>query len=79
MATQINKRLFWREIAYPLASWEAETTKESIKANTESGNDCFCIRCIVSVLSKVLSLELLSCPKIWNIEKEKERDQKMRE
>ena len=33
----------------------------------------------VSVLSKVLSLELLSCPKIWNIEKEKERDQKMRE
>ena len=28
----------------------------------------------VSVLSKVLSLDLLSCPQIWNIEKEKAGD-----
>ena len=31
----------------------------------------------VSVLSKVLSLELLSYLEIWNIEQEKDRDQKM--
>ena len=35
---------------------------------TESGN-CFCI-----VLSKVLSLDYLSCPQIWNIEREKDRE-----
>ena len=28
----------------------------------------------VSVLSKVLSLDLISCPQIWNIEKEKAGD-----
>ena len=28
----------------------------------------------VSVLSKVLSLDLLSCPQIWNLEKEKAGD-----
>ena len=27
-----------------------------------------------SVLSKVLSLDLLSCPQIWNIEKDKQRE-----
>ena len=30
----------------------------------------------VSVLSKVLSLELLSYPEIWNIEQEKDREEK---
>ena len=28
----------------------------------------------VSVLSKVLSLDKLSCPQIWNIEQEKDRE-----
>ena len=28
----------------------------------------------VSVLSKVLNLDKLSCPKIWNIEQEKDRE-----
>ena len=28
----------------------------------------------VSVLSKVLSLDILSCPQIWNIEQEKDRE-----
>ena len=32
----------------------------------------------VSVLSKVLSLELLSYPEIWNIEQEKDREEKQR-
>ena len=52
----------------PPASCEAETTEESIKTKTESGN-CFCI-----LLSKVLSLDLWSCPQIWKIEKEKDRE-----
>ena len=33
----------WREIAWPPASCEAETTEELIKTKTESGN-CLCIR-----------------------------------
>ena len=48
-------------------SCKAETTKESIKTTTKSGN-------YVSVLSKVLSLDKLSCPQIWNIEQEKDRE-----
>ena len=32
----------------------------------------------VSVLSKVLSLKLLSYPEIWNIEQEKDREEKQR-
>ena len=63
-----NVRLFWQESVWPPASCEAETTKESIKTKTESGN-CFCI-----LLSKVLSLDLWSCPQIWKIEKEKDRE-----
>ena len=43
------------------------TTKEEIKTKTESGIVS------VSVLSKVLSLDKLSCPQIWNIEQEKDR------
>ena len=61
---------FGRKSVWPPSSCEAETTKESIKTKTESGN-CFCI-----LLSKALSLDLLSCPQIWKIEKEKDREQK---
>ena len=43
-----NPRLFWREIGWPPASCKAETTKESIKTKTESGN-CFCIRVVLSL------------------------------
>ena len=32
----------------------------------------------VSLLPKVLSLELLSCPQIWNIEQEKDRSENER-
>ena len=48
-------------------SCKAETTKESIKTKTKSGN-------YVSVLSKILSLDKLSCPQIWNIEQDKDRE-----
>ena len=54
---------------WPPASCEAETTKESIKTKTESGK-CFCIRVVKSVKSRLI----LSCPQIWNIEKEKDRE-----
>ena len=47
-------------------SYEAETTKKSIRTKAEIVS--------VSVLSKVLSLNKLSCPQIWNIEKEKVGD-----
>ena len=63
-----NVRLFWRKSVWTPASCEAETTKESIKTKTESGN-CFCI-----LLCKVLSLDQLSCPQMWKIEEEKDRE-----
>ena len=47
---------------------KAETRKESIKTKTESRN-FFCI-----VWSKVSSFDKLSCPQIWNIEQEKDRE-----
>ena len=47
-------------------SCKAETTKESIKTKAEIVS--------ASVLSKVLSLGKLSCPQIWNIEQEKDRE-----
>ena len=39
-----------------------------MKTKLESRN-CFFIR-----ISKVLSLDLLSCPQIWNIEQEKDKE-----
>ena len=58
----------WREIAWPPASCEAETIRESIKTKRKAK--------IVSipVLSKVLSLDLFSCSQIWNIEKDRENE-----
>ena len=47
-------------------SCKAETTKESIKTKAEIVS--------VSVLSKVLSIDKSSCPPIWNIEQEKDRE-----
>ena len=47
---------------------KAETRKESIKTKTESRN-FFCI-----VWSKVSSFDKLSCPQIWTIEQEKDRE-----
>ena len=46
MATQMQMQ--WREIAWPPASCEARVKKDK----TESGN-CFCIRVVLSVLSKL--------------------------
>ena len=43
-----NVWFFWRESVWPPASCEADTTKESIKTKTESGN-CFCIRVFSSI------------------------------
>ena len=48
------------------ASCKAETIKESIKTKAEIVS--------VSVLSKVLNLDKLSCPQIWNIEQAKDRE-----
>ena len=49
----------------PPTSCKAETTKESIKTKTESGN-CFFIHDVQSIKRR--------CPQIWNIEKEKDRE-----
>ena len=38
MAAQMELEDIWREIALPPASCEAQTTKESVKTKTESGN-----------------------------------------
>ena len=61
-----NVRLFSQEGVRPLASCEAEITKESIETKAENVS--------ASVLFYVLSLDYLSCPQIWNIEKEKDRE-----
>ena len=50
-------------------SCEAETTKESIKTKTESGN-CFCIRVVLSIKLRLI----ISCPQVWNIDKEKDKE-----
>ena len=73
MATQMQLEIFWREIAWLTASCEAETMKESIKTcKLKSGN------CFKSVLSKLLSLDYLSCPQ--NLEyRERERQSGKRE
>ena len=63
-----TRGFFWREIAWPPASCKAEIIKQSIK--TRRKTDIVS----VSVLSKVLSLDYLSRPKIWKIEKEKNRE-----
>ena len=52
-----------------MASCKAETSKESIKTKTESGN-CFCIRVVLSING----LDSLSCLQIWNIVQEKDRE-----
>ena len=42
-----------REIALPPAPCEAETTEESIKMKTESGN-CFCIGVVQSIRLRLI-------------------------
>ena len=51
MATQMQLEVFWREIAWPTVSCEAETIKESIKTKrkAEIGS--------ISGLFKVFSLD----------------------
>ena len=45
----------WREIAWPPASCEAETTEELIKTKTESGN-CLCIRVFLSIKLRLIAM-----------------------
>ena len=51
MATQMQLEVFWREIAWPPGSCEAETIKESIKTKRKAEIVS------VSVLSNVLNLD----------------------
>ena len=52
MATQMQLEVFWREIAWPLASCGAQTIKQSMVMTKRKGEIVS-----VSVLSKVLSLD----------------------
>ena len=56
-----------RERVWPRTPCEAKTTKESVKTKTEKGK-FFCIRVVKSIKLRLIKL---SCPQIWNIEKEK--------
>ena len=70
-----NVKLFWREGVWPPASCEAHTTKEVNK-----DEKCSCIRVFFFFFNIKLTQEpitgfnKLSCPQIWNIEKEKDRE-----
>ena len=64
-----NVRLsVWRESVWPPASYQAKATKESILERRKRKKE----NVSVSVLSEVLWLDELSCPQIWNMEKEKD-------
>ena len=64
-----NARLsVWRESVWPPASYQAKATKESILGRRKRKKE----NVSVSVLSEVLCLDELSCPQIWNMEKEKD-------
>ena len=55
---QLEFFFFWRGIAWPPSSCKAETIKQSIKTKGET--DIVSL----SVLSKVIILDYLSCPQI---------------
>ena len=66
-----NVRLsVWRESVWPPASYQAKATKESILERRKRKKE----NVSVSVLSEVLWFDELSCPQIWNMEKEKDEE-----
>ena len=69
MATQMQLKVILREIAY---SHRRLVKQRQLKSQQRRKRTAEIVS--VSVLSKVFGLEKLSCPQIWNIEQEKDRE-----
>ena len=69
MTTQMQLEVILAGNRIATLSCEAKTTNESIKTKTESRN-CFCIHVVLSIKLRLI----VSCPQIWNKEKEKDRE-----